>query len=599
MRWSALAVEAPQPRTRRAPGAAGADAIRRSLPYLPLLLLLLAMTAMPLVMLVLTSLVPEGAHPLDAAHALTFEHYREVFADPQTYRLLGNSFVFAGGTLAFGMSIATLMAWLVERTDMPLKAAATIAILLPMAMPGFITAIGWSFLLNPTNGILNVMLRTALASDADYGPLNVYSLAGMIFVAGLSVGPSMFLMLSAVMRNLDPSLEESASLSGAGDWAVSRRIVLPLLRPGLLSVFIYFFVSAIEMLEIPLVFGPNANFNLLSVTIYRKTAGGSVDLPNYGLSSTYAILGLVIGLSLLLVYFRLMRQADRYAVITGKGYRPRAHRLSRLGKAAALLFFALFVLLKLVLPLLVLLWASALPYFQSPSREALASLTFKNYGALFQNSRFADAVSNTLILMVATAACCMALAAIVGWVASRGRGLLPRLIDILAFLPHLLPGIVIALAMLLTSIGTPLYGTLAVIVIGNIIRYLPFGVRIMSSVMVQISRELEEAAYASGASRLAALRRIMLPLALPAFVNGLLWVAAHAMKDITLPLFLVSTSNIVIAGMMWETWSRGAGELTAAISVLLVLVLLCIIAPLQLALRRRTRRLDAGFGEGL
>jgi iron(III) transport system permease protein len=598
MRWSALAVEAPELRTRLAPGV-GAEVMRRSLPYLPLLLLLVAMTAMPLVVLVLTSLVPEGAHPLDATHALTFAHYREVFADPQTYLLLGDSFVFAGGTLLFGMSIATVMAWLVERTDMPLKATATIAILLPMAMPGFITAIGWSFLLNPTNGILNHLLRPLLAPGSDYGPLNVYSLTGMIFVAGLSVGPSMFLMLSAVMRNLDPSLEESAALSGAGGWSVTRRILLPLLRPGLLSVFIYFFVSAIEMLEIPLIFGPNAHFNLLSVTIYRKTAGGSVDLPDYGLSSTYALLGLFIGLALLFLYFRLMRQADRYAVITGKGYRPRQHRLGALGKLASGLFFALFVLLKLVLPLLVLLWASALPFFQSPSREALASLTLKNYGALFQNSRFVDAVSNTTILMVTTAACCMALAALVGWVASRGRGLLARLIDVLAFLPHLLPGIVIALAMLLTSIGTPLYGTLAVIVIGNIIRYLPFGVRIMSAVMVQVSRELEEAAYASGASRLAAWRRIMLPLALPAFVNGLLWVASHAMKDVTLPLFLVSTSNIVIAGMMWETWSRGAGEQTAAISVLLVAVLLCIIAPLQLALRRRMNRPDASFGEGL
>jgi iron(III) transport system permease protein len=599
MRWSALAAEAPQPSVRPAPRRAAADLVRRNLPYLPLLLLLLALTAMPLVMLFLTSLVPEGAFPLEVTGGITFAHYREVFGDPETYRLLANSFLFAGGTLLFGMSIATAMAWLVERTDMPLKSAATIAILLPMAMPGFITGIGWAFLLNPSNGLLNVGLRSLLAPGSDYGPLNVYSLGGMVFVAGLAVGPSMFLMLSSVMRNLDPSLEESAAMSGANQWSVTRRVLLPLLRPGLLSAFIYFFVSAIEMLEIPLIFGPNAHFNLLSVTIYRKTAGGSVDLPEYGLSSTYALLGLVIGLGLLLLYFRLMRQADRFAVVTGKGWRPRAHRLGRFGRPAALLFFALFVLLKLVLPVAVLLWASFLPFFQSPSREALGLLTVKNYRVLFEASRFQDAVSNTLVLMVTTAACCMALAAITGWVATRGRGLLPRLIDVLAFLPHLLPGIVIALAMLLTSIGTPLYGSLAVIVIGNIIRYLPFGVRIMSSVMVQISRELEEAAYASGASRLSTLRRILLPLALPAFVNGLLWVAAHAMKDITLPLFLVSTTNIVISGMMWETWSRGAGEQTAAISVLLVAVLLCIIAPLQLALRRHMQRLDASFREGL
>jgi iron(III) transport system permease protein len=566
---------------------------------LPLLVLLAAMTAMPLVILFLTSLVPDGSHPLDAARELTFEHYREVFADPWTYRLLGNTFIFAGGALLLGMTIAIAMAWFVERTDMPFKQYAYIAIFLPMAMPGFITAIGWTFLLNPTNGIINVFVRDLFNIDTDFGPFNVYSLGGMILVAGLSIGPTMFIMRSSVMRNLDPSLEDSAYASGASNSAVMRRVVIPLMRPGLLSIFIYFFVAAIEMLEIPLVFGTNANFNVLSVTVYRKTAGGDVDLPNYGLSSTYAIVGLIIGFGLLLIYFRLMRQADRYAVVTGKGYRPKEYKLRRLTKCLAVAFFVIFIFLKLVLPLLVLLWSSMLPYFQSPSLEALKTLTFKNYVALFEMSRFAQAVVNTLIMMTVTAAGCMGLAAIVSWVVVRGRGVLARMIDVLAFLPHLLPGLVIALALLLTSVGTPLYGTLTIIVIGNIIRYLPFGVRIMTSVMYQVAAELEDAAYASGASRFTTFRRIVLPLVLPAFINGLVWCGSHAMKDMTLPLFLVSTSNIVIAGLMWETWSRGSGEVTAAISVLLVAVLLCIITPLQLALRRRVQRLDTAFGEGL
>ena len=573
--------------------------IKKNLGYLPLLLLLAAMTAMPLIILLLTSLVPDGSHPLDAAHELTFAHYKEVFADPFTYQLLGNTFIFAAGSLLLGMTIAITMAWFVERTDMPLKQYAYVAIFLPMAMPGFITAIGWTFLLNPTNGIINVVVRDLFNIADDFGPFNVYSLSGMILVAGLSIGPTMFIMLSSVMRNLDPSLEDSAFASGASQSAVMRRIVIPLMRPGLLSIFIYFFVSAIEMLEIPLVFGTNANFNVLSVTVYRKTAGGDVDLPNYGLSSTYAILGLIIGFSLLLIYFRLMRQADRYAVITGKGYRPKEYKLKTFTKYFAIGFFIFFLILKLFLPLLVLLWTSLLPYFQAPSWEALGSLTLKNYTALLDRDRFVQAVVNTAIMMVVTAACCMGLASIVAWVVVRGNGLIARIIDVLAFLPHLLPGIVIALALLLTSVGTPLYGTLSVIVIGNIIRYLPFGVRIMTSVMYQVSRELEDAAYASGASRFVTFRRIVLPLVLPAFINGLVWCGSHAMKDMTLPLFLVSTSNIVIAGLMWETWNRGSGEMTAAISVLLVAVLLCIIAPLQLMLRRRTQRLDSTLGVGL
>lgn len=572
---------------------------RRNIAYIPLLLILAAMTAMPLIILFMTSLIPDGSHPLDITHEFTFANYIEVFADVATYQLLGNTFIFAGGSLLLGMAIAITMAWFVERTDMPLKDWAYITIFLPMAMPGFITAMGWTFLLNPTNGILNVIARDLFGLTTDYGPFNVYSLGGMILVAGLSIGPTMFIMLSSVMRNLDPSLEDSAYASGASNSAVMRRVVIPLMRPGLLSIFIYFFVSAIEMLEIPLVFGTNANFNVLSVTVYRKTAGGDFDLPNYGLSSTYAILGLIIGFLLLLIYFHLMRQADRYAVITGKGYRPKEYKLRPAVKWFAVGFFLLFVVLKLILPLAVLLWSSLLPYFQPPSWEALGMLTLKNYYALLDLGRFGQAVINTLIMMTATAVACMGLAAIVAWVVVRGRGVLARAIDVLAFLPHLLPGLVIALALLLTSVGTPLYGTLTVIVIGNIIRYLPFGVRIMTSVMYQVASELEHAAYTSGASRLQTFRRIILPLVSPAFINGLVWCASHAMKDMTLPLFLVSTSNIVVAGLMWETWSRGSGEITAAISVLLVAVLLCIITPLQLMLRRRMQRLDAAFGTGL
>jgi iron(III) transport system permease protein len=262
-----------------------------------------------------------------------------------------------------------------------------------------------------------------------------------------------------------------------------------------------------------------------------------------------------------------------------------------------LAFFAAFVLIKLVLPLLVLLWSSLLPYFQAPSFAALEALTFKNYIALFKLSRFTQAVINTAIMTVATAFLCMGLAAIVSWVVVRGRGLLARTVDVLAFLPHLVPGLIIALALLLISVGTPLYGSLAVLIFGNIIRYLPFGVRMMTAVMYQLAGELEDAAYASGASSFVTFRKIVFPLVAPAFLNGIVWVGSHAMKDLILPLFLVSTSNIVIGGLLWETWNRGQSELTAAIAVLLVAVLLCIMTPLQLRLIHRMRQLGTSMTE--
>jgi len=567
------------------------------LAYAPLLLLLVAMTAIPLFMLFLTSMVPEGAHPFDESIAYTFDNYREVFTDPATYRLLLNTFLFALGTLMFAMTIAIIMAWLIERTDMPFKDYAYIAIFLPMAMPGFITAIGWTFLLNPANGLINIFLRNLLGLDMEFGPFNIYSVGGMIMVAGLAIGPTMFIMLSSLMRNLDPNLEDSAFASGASTADVLGRVIIPLLRPGLLSVFIYFFVTAFEMLEIPLVFGINAHFDVLSVIVYQKTVGSSFDLPNYGLSSAYATIGLAIGLALLALYFRLIRQADRFVVVTGKGYRPKRYKLGTTGKIAALTFFVVFVILKLVLPLLVLLWSSLLPFFQAPSIAALQHITLRNYQTLLGMDRFLLAVGNTIVMMVAAAIICMGLATIVSWKVVRGRGTLSRVIDVLAFLPHLLPGLVIALALLLTAVQTPLYGTLSVLIIGYVIRYLPFGVRMITSVMYQVAAELEDAAYASGASRIETFRRVVLPLVLPAFTSGTIWIGSQAMKDLTLPLFLVANSNLVIGALLWETWGRSEGEMTAAISVMLVSVLLCIIAPLQLAMRRRMRRLDVSIGD--
>ena len=573
--------------------------MKKDLAFLPLLLLLAAMTAIPLGMLFLTSVVPEGGYPFDPASVYTFANYKEVFTDLATYRLLLNTFVFALGTLLFGATIAIAMAWLIERTDMPFRDYAYIAIFLPMAMPGFITAIGWTFLLNPANGIINVFVRNLFGLNVEFGPFNIYSVVGMIMVAGLTIGPTMFIMLSSLMRNLDPNLEDSAFASGASGPAVLGRVIIPLLRPGLLSVFIYFFVTAFEMLEIPLIFGINAHFDVLSVIVYQRTAGSSLDLPNYGLSSAYATIGLAIGLALLTLYFRLIRQADRFVVITGKGYRPKRYKLGWLGKLAATSFFVFFVALKLILPLLVLLWSSLLPFFQSPSVAALGSLTLRNYESLFAMDRFMLAVGNTLTMMVVAAICCMGLAMIISWRVVRGRDTLSRIIDVMAFLPHLVPGLVIALALLLTSVRTPLYGTLSILIIGYIIRYLPFGVRMITSVMYQVAAELEDAAYASGASSLVTFRRIVLPLVLPAFTSGTIWIGSQAMKDLILPLFVVANSNLVIGALLWETWGRSEGEMTAAISVMLVSVLLCVIAPLQLVMRRRMRRFDLELGEAI
>lgn len=549
------------------------------------LLLMLALgvgllVGLPLLVLMLSSLKPNRSLPFDDS-PLSLAHYVDVYANPATYRLLGNTFLYAAASLAIGLTIAFVIAWLVERSDMPLGHLVYTAMFVPMATPGMITALGWVLLLNPTNGVINLMVRPALGWTGR-GPVDIYSLGGMVFVTGLAVVPTMFVMLAGLMRNMDPTLEEAGQMSGARMTAVFRRITGPLLLPGVLAVLIYFSIVMLEYFEIPLVLGLTAGVRVLSTQVYLSTRGESFE-PAYGLASTYAFVGLVLGVALILLYARFTQGAERFAVVSGKGYRPRVTALGR-WRFAGLGFVGLYLLLETGLPFAILLWSSLLRFYQPPSLDALSRLGFGRYESVFvQDPRFLNILLNTALLMVTAATVCMLLAALVSWVVVRSGGRLARWVDIVAFLPTAMPGILLALALLLFALGTPLQGTVWIIALGHVIRYLPFGTRTMHAGILQVHKELEEAGAMSGAGALGVFRRIVAPLVAPALVNGWLWVASHSMRDVTFPLLLVSAHNTVVGMLLWEYWSQGQYSEASALAVFLVVALVVMVLPVRLS----------------
>jgi iron(III) transport system permease protein len=551
-------------------------------PRLLLIVLLLGVSllvGLPLFVLLLSSLKGNRALPFDAS-PLTLQHYADVYGNPATYVLLLNTFVYAACSLAIGLAIAFTIAWLVERTDMPLGNLVFTAMFIPMATPGLITALGWVLLVNPQNGVLNLYLRPLLGWSGR-GPLDIYTFGGMVFVTGLVVVPTMFVMLSALMRNMDPALEEAARMSGASLPAIWRHVTGPLLLPGVAAVLIYFVIILIEYFEVPLVIGLTGGVRVLSTQVYLVTRGESYE-PAYGTAAAYALVSLVLGSLLILLYARITRQAERFAVLGGKGFRPRRTALGR-WRWPALGFVALYLLLELGLPFAILLWSSLLRFYQPPSLDALARLGLGRYDSVFlQDPRFLGIVGNTLLLMLTAATVCLLLALLIAWVVVRVGGPGARWLDLVSFLPTAMPAILVALALLLLTIGTPLQGTVWVIAVGHVIRYLPFATRTMHAGVLQIHRELEEAATTSGAGTLAVFRRVLAPLLAPALVNGWLWVAANSMRDITFPLMLVSTSNTVMGMLLWEYWSQGLIAEASAIAVVLVLALAALVLPVRL-----------------
>lgn len=527
----------------------------------------------PLAVLVVASLKSEpGVLPFESA-PLSLANYINIYRDPDTYNLLFNSFVFAIGSLFIGFSLSVTFSWLIERTNLPLKNIIYSLILVPLAVPGMLAAISWILLLDPRIGVLNIILRTIVGSHSGIGPFNIYTLYGMFLVQGIQVVPTAFLMMSGAFRSMDPSLEEASRCSGQGTLSTALRITLPMMGPAIFAAAIYFFILTLESFEIPGVIGLTAGLQVFSTRIYWASHPDP-GIPDYGGASTLAVTLLVIAGFLMWLYGRVTRRAERYRTVTGKGYRTRPIDLGK-WKYVALAFFVFYFVISVLLPFIILFWASLHSFYLPPSIQGLSTITFDAYRSLFSRGDFSGAIVNTLLLAVVTATVTMFLVSLVSWVVVRSQLPGRRLLDTISFLPQAIPSMVVGLAVLFVylSFPNPFYGTIGVIAIALITKYLAFGSRTMSAGFLQLHPELEEASQVAGASWLTTYRKILLPLMAPIFINGWIWVAIHSMRELSAALMLSTPNSVVVSTQIWSLWQNGAVPEASVLGVLLILTL--------------------------
>ena len=529
----------------------------------------------PLVVLLHTSFLSSDALPLSRA-PLTLANYLSAFGSADTYVLVRNTLWYAGGSVSIAIVVSVTIAWLAERTDLPFRRLVHVLMFSWMAVPPLVMAFGWILLLNPNNGALNVALKAAFGLRES--PLNIYSMWAMIAITGVSLVPTTFVMVSNILRNMDPQLERAGFASGANRLTVFRRITLPLISPGLLSLAIYMFMVMLQAFDVPLAVGLTARVPVLSMRIYVLTTGNE-DLPNYGLSAALGVVLMVFALALIWGYFRLEQTGERFRVVTGKAFRPRRVPLGRwrpVMGGLVLLYFA-----TMLLPLAMLLWTSLLPFYQTPSVEALSALTLFNYRDILAQPLVHQAAGNTVVLVLTSATLAMTLASLISWYSVRTGWRFARWLDALAFMPIAVPHIVMAMAIMVLYLRTPLHGTLALLILAHVGIYIAFGTRTMNAALLQIHRELEDAATASGASWGTTLRRIVLPILWPQFLNGWLWVVAHSARDLTVPLMLMSTGNLVVASLLWLMWEYPNIPGASALAILLVVTLMSVVVGMQ------------------
>ena len=513
---------------------------------------------------------------------LTLDNFREAYTGFETYRLFFNSLRFAFGAAAVSFVIGTFFAWINERTNTPCKTFVFALSIIPLIIPGILFTVSWILLASPKIGIINALLQGWFGTDIIF--INVYSMAGMIWVDGLHYSPMAFLLMTAAFRSMDPALEESAQMSGASVPQVFFRVTLKLAWPAVLATLLILFVRAIESFEVPALLGLPVGIEVYTSAIFQAIHRYPSQV---GQASAYAVTLLVI--CSLGIYFqsRLSSQGDRYATVTGKGFRPRTMDLGSWRYLTAGLFILYFFIV-VVLPFCVLLWSSLQKYFSAPSFAALNNLSLDAYRSVLGAPAFGTVVWNSLLLSLGSATLIMLATSVIAWLVVRTR--LPGrwLTDNLASLPLVFPGLVLGLAIMICYLNMPIgiYGTLWIMLIAYVTRFLPYGMRYSSTSMLQIHKELEESAAMSGASWSMTFRRIVLPLLKPGLLAGWIYIVIVSVRELSSSILLYSPGSEVISIMIWEFWQNGQYVELSALGVMLIGALFCFVMLAQFVAKR-------------
>lgn len=502
-------------------------------------------------------------NPDSSLGGFTLQHFVRLFTNPRMIESLSNSLIFSVFSTIVALLFGGTLAWLVERTNTRFKALAYLTTIISMGTPYVLYVSAWLFLLG-RSGPFNDIYRQIIGSRASF--FDPYTLTGMILIEGFLWSPLVFLLLSSTFRVANADMEEAARMSGANVLQTIWSISIKMATPAILALALFVFIRAIEAFEVPALVGLPGGVNVLTTDVYKSIK--ETIPPDLGYASAYSVVLLAAVSVLLYFYSRLSKNSGKYSTVTGKGYRPRQFDLGKyrwIGSGVVLFNFVIVLLL----PLLALLWISVLPYMRSMRIEAVAQFSLENYTTVLASGYYRTLALNTLIVGAVAATVAMVLTFFVGWLSARRK---PggSILDQLATTPLVFPGVVMGVAFLMIFLAVPLpiYGTIWALMIAYVVRYLPYGLRYTYAGVLQIHKELEEAAGVAGATPMRSLRHIIAPLLSPALLAGWLFIFLMATKELAVAVLLAGPRSQVVAVGMYDLWVNGQGGELAAFGLL-------------------------------
>lgn len=498
--------------------------------------------------------------------ALSWGNFAGLFADPHFYQAVSNTVICGLCATVISTALGLGLAWVVGRTDMPGRGWFEIFNLVPFFLSPYVGAISWIYLAAPHSGLVSRLLADVFGLPPDLIP--IYGVAGTTWVLALFYTPYVYLFVSAPMRRMDPALEDAARVHGAGFWTTLRLVTMPLLFPALFSAALIVFVTSAGLFDVPVALASPRGVRTMPSEIYQF-----VQYPSdFGRAAAFGVMVMAVTV-LLTVLQRRYLDRRRFITVTGKGYRPRIIALGPRGRAFALAFELVYVGCAVALPVAALVMVSLSPIWTGTFSAAAA--TFQNFDyVLFDYSLTRQAVRNSLLLAVTGATLGVFISALQAYYVNRSTSRRRAVIDAVLSLPIGIPGIILGLGFLILAVRTPLYSTLAILLIAYVAHFFPFATRTVAAMLMTVNPELEHSARASGASWLQTMRYVLVPLVMPAIVAAWLMLFVVFIRELgsSILLYADGTETISVALVLLSERSTGYVAALAVIQLVLLLI---------------------------
>ena len=518
---------------------------------LPLLLLagVAFAAAYPLAMILLSSF--RGGVP-GAATPLTLDSWRVAFADPTTIPVFFSTMLIALPRSLLGLSLGVLFAWIMARTNTPGKRWLESMLVFMFFLPDLPWILAWALMGQPRAGLLNQWVSALTGTHADV--FNVYSYGGLIVLGAARSAVYLYLFLYPPFLAMDARLEEAARISGASARRALQRVYLPLMAPALFGAGILSLIHSMSSFDMEQLLGVPAGISVFTTKIYEDIYGGG---GKFGPATALAMMLLGLTFLLLVAQWRLLANRS-YITVSGRGYSAAPTNIGR-WRWVAFSFITIYFLIFGVLPFAILILQSFMSYTGLIRADMITTEYWTS--ALTNNAVITD-LKNTLVVGVVSATLGVALVSAIAYTVNRTHWPGRQVLDLVAWLPWAVPGIVLALGFLWAFVYLPIYGTLSILVLAFVSRGLPLGMRFVSPAMLQIGPELEESARVHGASFLHTFRRVTAPLLRPALLGAwiLLFVSAVRLLDPVLILVTAQTKTLAVEIFIYATSGSNRGE---------------------------------------